>query len=65
MRLSANDVLVTQTYTWSETVVGMLNQGSYRGDFTNVMLSFTWRFGGEQKINLRDTDENLQRIGGR
>lgn len=65
LRLSANDVLVTQTYTWSETVVGMLNQGSFRGDFTNVMLSFTWRFGGEQKINLRDTDENLQRIGGR
>lgn len=65
LRLSANDVLVTQTYTWSETVVGMLNQGSYRGDFTNVMLSFTWRFGGEQKINLRETDENLQRIGGK
>lgn len=65
LRLSANDVLVTQTYTWSETVVGMLNQGSFRGDFTTVMLSFTWRFGGEQKINLRETDENLQRIGGR
>lgn len=65
LRLSANDVLVTQKFYWSETVVGMLNQGSYRGDFTNVMLSFTWRFGGEQKINLRDTDENLQRVGGK
>ena len=63
LRLTANDILVTQKIAWSETIIGMLNEGSYRGDFTNVMLSFTWRFGGEQKINLRNTDENLKRVG--
>jgi len=64
-RLSGNDILKTQRYTWNETVIGMHNQGQYRGDFTNVMLSFTYRFGGEQKIDLRETDENLKRVGGK